>query len=153
MNRKCLSLLLSGLLVAAVGCGAKGTITGTVTYKGTPIPTGTIMFVPDNGSPSVTTAITDGKYTAEKVAAGPAKIGITSTFVDPHSISPMQKMMQKGKGGPPPEAPEAARKAFEAGAQASKKGIKIPDEFANPDTSKETYTVKGGSQVHDIDLK
>jgi hypothetical protein len=151
MNRKSVSLFLPGLLLLTVGCGSKGAITGTVSFQGNPIPTGTIIFVPDDGAPSITAPITDGKYTAEKVPTGPAKIGVSSSYTE-GKLSPMQQMMKVGKGGPPPEAPPEARKAFENAGQA-KKGIKIPDNYSDPQKSALTYTVKSGSQTHDIDLK
>jgi hypothetical protein len=148
MNRKYVSLFVPGLLLLTVGCNSKGTVTGSVSYQSKPIPSGTIIFVPDNGATSVTAAIVDGNYTVEKVPPGPAKIGVTSTYIAPNEMTPMQRMMQKDKSSLPPEA----RKAFEAGGQA-KPGIKIPDNYSDPQQSALTYTVKGGSQKHDIDLK
>jgi len=147
MNRKCVSLVLPALLLLGVGCGSNGTITGTVTYKSTPIPVGTIQFAPDNGAPMVTVPIVDGKYTVEKVPPGPAKVGVTSTYSDPSQMTPMQRMAKAGKGLPPD-----ALEHLQAGGP-PKKGIKIPDSYADPEKSNLTYTVKGGSQTHDFDLK
>jgi hypothetical protein len=152
MNRKSISLFLPGLLLLTVGCGSKGTITGAVSYQGKPISSGSIIFVPENGTPSVTAPIVDGSYSAEKVPPGPAKVGVTSFYVEPNELTPMQRAMQSGRGGPPPDAPEGARKAFENAGKV-KQGIKIPDNYADPEKSTLTYTVKGGSQKHDIDLK
>jgi len=154
MNRKCVSLFLPGLLLLTVGCGSKGTITGNVSYKGTPITAGTILFVPENGAPQVSAPITEGKYTAEKVPPGPAKVAITSDYTGPMALTPMQRAMQGGMGkGPAGEIPEGPKKLLEGAAQAKeKKGVKIPEKYASPSTADLTYTVKGGSQEHNIDL-
>jgi hypothetical protein len=137
-----------------VGCGSNGTITGTVTYRGTPITTGTIVFAPESGATPVTAPITDGKYTAEKVPAGPAKVGITSIFTPGMQVNPMQRAMQ---GGMPPtkgaELPEQAKKLLEGASQAKeKKGVPIPDMYASPTTSGLSYTVKSGKQTQDFPL-
>jgi hypothetical protein len=135
----CLALLLAG-------CSSTGTVSGTVSYKGKPVPAGSVLFVPAHG-PAVTAVIDDGKYTAEKVAAGPAKIAVTSFSLE--APAGFVQHMQPPKDAPiPPEA----RKALEAGAQI-KKGIKVPEDYADPDKSGLTYTVTGGAQTHDIDLK
>jgi hypothetical protein len=153
MKRRCVLLVLPCLLVLSVGCGSNGTITGTVTYNGTPIPEGSIMFHPDNGAPSVSTTIVDGKYTAEKVPPGPAKVSVVSVFTEAMDVTPMQRAMQGGlKPKEGAEIPEGARKLM-AGAAQAKKGVKIPDDYASPSTSGLSYTVQGGKQNHDIDLK
>jgi hypothetical protein len=153
MIRRSVLLVLPVLLLLSVGCGSNGTITGTVSYKGTPIPEGSIMFHPDNGAPSVSTPIIDGKYTAEKVPPGPAKVSVVSVFTEAMNVMPMQRAMQGGmKPKEGAEIPEGARKLM-AGAAQAKKGVKIPDDYADPAKSTLTCTVKGGKQTHDIDLK
>jgi hypothetical protein len=135
------------LFLLSAGCGSKGTITGTVSYQGKPLPSGSVMFVPQTGTP-VTATIDDGKYTVEKVPTGPAKIGVTSVNFDAPS-GQMAQMMMPPKDAPiPPEA----RKAMEARGQ-GKKGIKIPENYGDPEKSGLTHTVTGGQQVHDIPLK
>jgi hypothetical protein len=57
-------LCLIGLLLL-VGCGEQriktAPVKGTVTYKGRPVPHGTVMFQPDDG-PAATGEIRDGAY-------------------------------------------------------------------------------------------
>jgi len=71
-----------GVTLLAAGCGSKATITGTVTYQGKPIPQGYIVFYPDSGARPVNAPIIDGKYTAEQVPTGPAKVSITSLYME-----------------------------------------------------------------------
>jgi hypothetical protein len=134
------------LLLLLAGCSSKGTVSGTVTFQGKPLPSGNVMFVPEHG-PAVSGIIDDGKYTVEKVPVGPAKIAITSAVTE--MSSGFMKHMLPPKDAPiPPEA----RQAMEANAQV-KKGIKIPEDYGDPDKSGLTYTVTGGAQTHDIPLK
>jgi hypothetical protein len=146
----CVPRLGRGLIVCLVlltaGCGSRGTVSGTVTYKGAPIPSGNVTFVPEKGG-AVTAVIEDGKYTAENVPAGPATIAVTSVAGNARSAF-MSKRMTPPKDAPiPPEA----RKAFEGGQ--GKKGIEIPERYNDPNQSGLTCTVRGGPQTHDIDLK
>ena len=152
MTRRSVSLLVAGLLLLVVGCGSRGTVTGTVSYKGQPIPAGTIVFTPDSGEPAVNAPIADGKYTADKVPPGPAKVSVSSTVAEGGGMTPMQMALQKSGGKPPEDMPEGARKLMEGAANA-KKGIKIPEDYGDPAKSGLTYTVKGGKQTQDFDLK
>tara|TARA_R110002111_G_scaffold126741_5_gene191479 strand:+ start:62646 stop:63071 length:426 start_codon:yes stop_codon:yes gene_type:complete len=65
-----LRLLMLALLSTAVGCGSselsydKGTVQGTVTVNGEPLPSGKIRFIPEVKTIGKLTAadITDGRY-------------------------------------------------------------------------------------------
>jgi len=74
--------------LCVTGCGESGPtrfdVTGTVTYKGEPVPYGEIFFEPDasrdNQGPAARATIENGAYATEKekgVVAGPIKIRIT----------------------------------------------------------------------------
>lgn len=156
MIRKHALLSVPLLVLLSAGCSSKGTITGTVTYKGTPIPEGSVQFMPENGAPTVSAVINDGKYTAEKVPVGPAKVAITSLVPSQQDNAMTKMMMSGGKGGgPPPDAkiPEEARKLFSGGGGAPKKGLKIPDKYSDLQNSGLSYTVTGGSQTKDFNLE
>ena len=139
-----MSLLLAG-------CSSYGTITGKVTYQGKPLPSGTVTFVPEQGGQAVTSDIRDGEYKVTKISPGPAKIAV-STPSRPGEIASFIKKMQ-----PSPEKTEkmAPGKSPPAGFDKSAeppKPVPIPNKFNDPNNSGLTYTVKSGSQVHDIDL-
>lgn len=62
-----------------VGCGGSelSEVTGTITYDGKAIENGSIAFTPADGNgPTAGSAIKDGKYTAQKVPVGTAKVSI-----------------------------------------------------------------------------
>jgi hypothetical protein len=96
----------------------------------------------------VSAPINDGKYSADKVPTGPAKIAVTSFIVDPAVDPKLGRRVAPPKDAPiPPEV----RKSFEGGGE-GKKGIKIPVEYGDPAKSGLTYTVESGQQTHDIKL-
>jgi hypothetical protein len=142
--------IVGGALLTA-GCGGKGTVAGTVKYKGTPIPSGTIMFTPESGVGLINAPITDGKYAADNVPTGTAKVTVTSMYT-PRNSNPMMGPKGKGKMTPPADAPPEARKAFEKKTE-YKKGLKIPDKYADPEQSGLTYTVQSGMQTKDFNLE
>jgi hypothetical protein len=144
------------LVLASVGCGSKGTVSGKITYNGTPLPSGTVTFVPEKGE-VVTAVIVDGKYTAQKVPTGPAKILVTSvpanegraSFGNQGKNAMINNMKNIPEDAPiPPEA----RKSL-AGGNPARNGLKIPTRYNDSEKTDLKYTVKSGSQDHDIELK
>lgn len=85
----CFVCLTAAVLFA--GCSQKEktyTVSGTVSYKGELVPSGSISFVPDNPKlSSQGTDIQDGKYSAQ-VRKGIMKVQITGSKPDPN-----QKML------------------------------------------------------------
>lgn len=158
--QRCLSVfLLSSLLVFAAGCGKTGTVSGKVTYKGQPLTAGMVQFFPQNKGGDFSSAIKeDGSYSISKLPPGPVKISVTSNTTSPlDNMPPMggrgvaakgmkeaEKMMKKSKGE---GEGGGGGNPFE-----SKKGVAIPANFGNPETSNLKLDVTGGSQPHDIKL-
>ncbi len=139
------------LLLLLAGCSSNGTITGKITYQGKPLPVGTVTFVPEQGGGGFTSDIRDGEYKLMKVPPGPMKIAVITPS---ESGGPPKKFMEKMR--PPPEvlkslAPSQSPEEFAPSSPASKP-VPVPKKFHDPNTSGLTYTVKSGSQVHDIDL-
>jgi hypothetical protein len=79
ITRRTSGLILLGLSLLLAGCGRGwGHVSGTVRYKGKPLPNGTITFY-DEANQAVSGHIeADGKYTVDKVAAGKVKITVTA---------------------------------------------------------------------------
>jgi len=82
-------VVLSFLVFLAVGCSKndprKHDVWGTVTYRGQPVPAGSVTFIPDasqgNSGPAVTIKIENGRYDSRKEGrghiGGPHKVRIT----------------------------------------------------------------------------
>ena len=129
--------LLAVILLA--GCSASGppraSVSGKVSYKGEPLPTGTVTFVSDDLTVVESAPISGGEYTMARAPVGPVKIGV-QTPVAANNMQTKQKI--EGKS-----APAAAAKV-----------VSVPDGFRMPETSGLTYTVTSEpNQTHDIPLK
>lgn len=121
--------LAAGLTVALAGCGgsSKATVSGTVTYKGEPLPAGMIAFIGKDNQVASGAIEPNGHYSVRNVPIGPVKISVT-----------------------PPPAPLQDSKPPEG--MPTTKSVSIPDHYKDPEKSGLTYTVKSGSQDHPINL-
>jgi hypothetical protein len=142
------------LLAICTGCSSKGTVSGKVTYQGKPVPAGTIIFVPQAGG-GFSANIRDGEYKIEHLPEGPVKIAVST----PANTAPMKGLIGKMQLPPemlqklPPEMLQKLRpgKSVEE-TSPDTPTVSIPPRFQDPEKSGLTYTVKGGSQVFDINL-
>jgi hypothetical protein len=128
-------------LPLATGCGgqAKGTVSGTVTYQGKPLPSGFVTFVVENGSPLHSDIHSDGSYRMDDVPVGPVKIGVQpKSGGDKLQSSPMPRNRQD---------------FAKVKAAVTESDTPIPPKYSDPTKSGLTYTVTKGSQQHDIELK
>jgi hypothetical protein len=124
-------LLLAATLLASCSQGpAVGTVTGDVTFDGTPVKDGHVLFTPFDGNGQTGGApIRDGKFTAEGVPVGKMKVELHGN-----------KVIGKTKAYDTPESPWMDTVAE----------ILPPKYHAN---SELTLDVKRGSQEVKYDLK
>ena len=130
-----LTLLLS--LVALVsGCSPgleTAVVRGKITYKDKPVPSGTILFMPEDDRPAATGEIQpDGSYLLETYAPGDGAV------LGKHSIMITAVEDQTGK------LPEA-RNPMPA--------LLIPVKYTNFTTSRLTAEVQAGENTFNFDLK
>jgi hypothetical protein len=116
----------------ATGCApGYGNVSGSVSYQGKPLTTGTIIFYDaGNGAPSAEIK-PDGTYTVPHVRAGTAKVAIMMPMDIPF-------MGFGGSGGG--KTPEPA------------KVPSLPPKFADPAQSGLTCQIKTGSNTCDLKL-
>lgn len=144
LRKRCCKVLLPMLLLIplAAGCGggqAKGTVSGKVTYRDKPLPSGIVTFIPETGAPVHADIQGDGSYRMSNAPLGPVKIGVqTKSAQDAAPSSPM------------PRNPTDYGKLQSA--MMDKESL-IPAKYTDPNNSGLTYTVTKGKQQHDIDLK
>jgi hypothetical protein len=131
----CFGLLFA---VTLTGCGTgDATVTGKVTYKGKAVESGTVTFFGESNVTKSSIISADGKYSIT-IAPGPVKISI----VGPPAASGSSVLkMDPSKFGT--SAPAPAK---------SKEAIRIPERYADPQKSGQSYTVKAGSQEYDLKL-
>lgn len=138
------------LAIAAVGCGDPGPrahiekvvpVSGTLTYQGQPLESYQVTFLPTDGRRAAT-GVTDaaGKFTmgtntaGDGAPPGPHKVAIV--WVAPNVDTPGNEQIIDDPSLLP------------------KPKVKIPDQYANPDTSGITQDVPdGGLSDLKIDLK
>jgi hypothetical protein len=120
------------VLVLVGGCArGPGSVSGTVTYQGKPLETGTITFY-DTAHNAPTAEINkDGTYSIPKVAAGKAKIAV---------VMPMPIAFKSG------DLPGAGKPAEPL------KVPTLPAKYADPEKSGLTFEVNTGSNTHDVKL-
>jgi hypothetical protein len=138
-------LLVLAAMIGASGCGpATGTVSGTVTYKDQKLKGGNITFISTEGKSSKSAAIQpDGTYLIGGVPVGAVKICVETESLNPGVRSNFPK------NEPPPgqKSPYGRKKEDNADLY-----VEIPDTYAQPETTKLTYTVTSGKQEHNIKL-
>jgi hypothetical protein len=139
------------------GCAPKvGQVTGKVTYKGQPVPAGWVQFRPaDPAQNSVTVELKeDGTFTAD-LPAGEVTVTIDNREWEPRTGGGIPAIPTGIPLSPEAKAQvaAAARKEAESRPAArSGKYVPLPERYFDAATSPVKFTVKGGSQTHDIEL-
>lgn len=153
-------VVLTSLLIfplAFAGCGGggglpdgeTGTVTGTVTYNGQPVPEGsTVVFIKSGGGAGVSgNGSTDGSGVYElgmrdgtDILAGTYQVGVSPPPVADASLTPDQIMEQ---------APELTGKGAPVAAAAK---LAFPVKYTAPESSGLTFQVKAGENTLDIQM-
>jgi hypothetical protein len=125
------------VLLAGTGCGPRvGHVSGKVLYNDKPLPSGTVLFVGQDGSRRGFSPIAaDGTYRFENVPVGAVRIAVVSEPRVPPGL------MRASGPGPQPSAP--TRNDY----------VPIPARYEDPEHSGLTFTVEGGRQTRDILLE
>lgn len=133
-------LLLAALLA---GCGAKtADVSGTVTYKGKAVTSGSVGFYAGETAAPVVVAIgPDGRYKAPGVPVGPVK----ATVYSPNPKEEASEIRSHAKDRPDVEAA--------AGGADPKTWVALPDKYADPTKTDLSYTIKPGANDLNIELK
>jgi hypothetical protein len=137
--------IVSAALIVTAGCGARaGDVTGTVTYQGKTVASGTVIIA---GSDSLTyygTIENDGSYRVAKVPIGLARL----TVVSP---GPVDADLAGAK--PPANTKLPIRREAPRFRGDPAKWFPIPKELGDFATSGLTVSVNGGVTQHDLLLK
>jgi hypothetical protein len=139
LRTTCWCCLAMGFFAPGLGCKGKHSVdyadvSGTVRFKGQPLPGGRVTFVAVEGAfPGIANIEPNGEY---KISS---PIGEVQIAVD-------NRMLRGGRTTPHLTRPGAEEKPVKG------TWIHIPDRYWNPDRSGLKYTVKPGAQIHDIEL-
>ena len=143
-------------IVLAVGCQPPvGIVTGTVSYKGEKVPSGTVSFV--SGGKVREGDIHDGAYTVTNVPVGEAKIAVVR--FDPQQADPYQalnnvrKTMIQGHVSDPRELdPQVVTDPWQLAALQEKR-LLLPPAYGSPETSGLRCTVTAGTNTLNMQLQ
>src|SRR5260370_42605851 len=72
------SLLVLTILGCTDGSRSTGTVTGTVSYQGKPLPSGKVSFFGPNDQVASAFIADDGSYEANKVPVGDVKVAVST---------------------------------------------------------------------------
>jgi hypothetical protein len=130
------SLVVAGVCtLALLGCeSGQGNLSGKVTFGDKAVRYGSVAVHGSDGVLKTGAINTDGTYTVEGLAAGPAKIAVIS--LDP---SESQSKMRKKDA----KAPKVEKEGW----------FSLPEKYADPDKSGLTFDVRRGPNSHDIAMK
>jgi hypothetical protein len=139
------------VLLAALGLSgcspATGSLSGKVSYNGTLLKGGSVTFVGPPGKPSAVANINeDGTYTVAGAPTGEVKV-----CVDTEMLNPAGRKNARSYEPPPGMVPPGGLNNKDS--SDPKRYMAIPPEYASPDKTTLTLTVKGGRQTYDIDMK
>jgi hypothetical protein len=119
-----------GVMLAVVGCGGTGTVSGKVTLNGKPLPGG-VVYVHDSEGQSRSGGITkEGTYAVSNIAPGTAKINVLT-------LSSMPSVRDPQGGGKNPLG----------------EYVPIPAKYMDFTTSGLGLEVKSGKQDYDIKME
>lgn len=128
------SIALGLLLVVGVGCDKLGQVSGTVSYRGRPLPNGTVVLLDSDGQAHHGRIGPDGRYAIPKVPRGEARVAVTSLVEESRS---------SGRAGNAGNA--------RVGVQAPRYS-RIPMQYSDLTQSGLTTTIEGDGAL-DLDLK
>ncbi|HEY7311133.1 MAG TPA: carboxypeptidase-like regulatory domain-containing protein [Gemmataceae bacterium] len=131
-GRGAFALSVSLLVLSGAGCGGRATVTGQVTYRGNPLPSGSVNFFDANKNIVGTATIANGSYSIADLPPGSVTISVTTSLVRPADRRhPPPKDMPGGQLAP---------------------SLPIPLKYGNPEQSGLAYEVQSGEQEHKIEL-
>lgn len=146
---KLLTIVIIAFILAASGCSSGldlGQVTGRVTIQGKPVPSGVIMFYPENGPTAVGEIRADGTYTLSTIKPGDGaivglhRVTIQSTKVGSGQLVEPKRFedeLNTGRGG---------RKVLVPGAVE----WLVPQRYSQLSTSELSATVRRGPQAIDF---
>jgi hypothetical protein len=138
-------ILILGMIPATAGCGAsKGSVSGSVSYKGEKLKGGTVTFVNEKKeNVGVSTIEENGTYSIPKIPAGDYTVCVETESLKPPNPAVLMNKPPAGAQRP------AGTPDWEARA---KRYMLIPPTYNNPEQSTLKIKVTGGKQEYDIPL-
>lgn len=130
-------------LLVLTGCGSgSAVVSGTVTYRGKPVPGGSVILYCSDKQIVRGTIGPDGRYTIPNVPAGSAVVTVQTHARVPAGLKLRQNLPPSVDSPTPPAAATSADGA-----------VLIPPRYALPEESGLVVVIDRGQVAYDIDLK
>jgi hypothetical protein len=151
-------ILITPVMLAIVpilcGCGkSEGKVKGKVSYNGTTLKGGNVVF---QGEQTYSTTIDeDGNYTSPDMIVGAYKVSVDTSPLKP-TLGNNKNKDKHAKLDPDTKVPAGYTPSGSEGygsAKNAQRYVFVPPNYSDPDASGVTYTVTGGSQEFNIELK
>lgn len=155
-------------LIAAIGCGpGEGKVSGTVTFKGKPVPAGLVTFRPLDAAANTVSAELDreGKFSIV-LPVGTCRVSIDNRQYEPLpkpgagvpsgiSLPPevMAKLRQSPAAAAPPAELDATKTADAPVVRESGLYVKLPEKFYLVETSELYVDVEPGDKSVSLELQ
>jgi hypothetical protein len=134
-------LLLS---IFVLGCSrSSGTVEGSVTIDGTKLSSGAVAFHTQHGETHQGWLRPDGTYRVEGVPTGPTRVTITAFTRQPDGFRLKQALPSVTEGAPMMVSERSDHKGPQ---------LRLPPEYADPDSSQLVCIVQSNSTKYDIEL-
>jgi hypothetical protein len=128
------SILIGLLVLTGAGCGERGRVSGTVSYRGRPLPDGTVLLLASDRRSYHGQIGPDGRFAIPEVPSGEAHVAVTSLVEGARSNG---RAGGAGHGRVGPQAPRVSR---------------IPIGYSDLAQSALRATITGDTDL-DLDLK
>ena len=149
------ALLLACL---SLGCGggnplAPANVSGSVTYKGKPVPAGTVQYFTSDGVAYASPIAKDGTYSITDLPVGDMVVVVETKSATEQTIKKDKDTDRRmGSVQSRPGSNEAGSAASAATAVEAPVYMMIPEKYEKKATSPLTYTTKQGRNVNNIEL-
>jgi hypothetical protein len=144
---------VAALLLTTAGCGrARSKVHGTITYRGTPVAGGTIIFISDDNQTHPARIGADGSYHVASVPRGHVQVSVQAD--QPHN-SPRPQPGAKdsdafAKGA---AADDDRAKGGRAPEKSSGPVVNLPPKYMDPGKSDLGFDLAEPDQEYTVDLK
>jgi hypothetical protein len=142
-------------LAAVSGCSNTAGVSGKVTYKGQPVPAGTVIFNAPEGGIFTFHLLADGTYSGTELPPGEYVVTVDTEYLNPQAHKQVAYGKDSAAGNP---ADEYMKKMKEAGKIPEDAGsnketyVKIPAKYADKKSSPLKETLTTGRNQKDFEL-
>jgi hypothetical protein len=152
------SLFFVLLLLSTPGCGGcRGELTGTVSFQGEPIQSGSVLLVGSDSRPITTAIKEDGSYTFPNVPTGEAKLAVYVPNLNQRLRAALRKAFAGGveingeNGAQGLQIVISPNGGFKIGGDEPE--VDLSDSYKDHERSGLRTTIERGFNSYDIELK